>query len=334
MKKKNYKILRILFPFVLGGAILYWMYRNFPFSRLEDILLHQMKWMWMLLSFIPGILAQVFRGLRWKQSLEPLGERPRTSICINAIFLSYAASLVIPRIGEVTRCGVLKSHDSISFPKSLGTVVTERIVDSLIVLLFTGLVLLWQLPVFLRFFDLTGVGFSGLLNKFTSTGILVTTICAVCLLAVAFITMKRLSLLKRFQNSAKQLWAGILSVKNVRNVPLYLIYSVGIWVAYFFHYYLTFFCFDFTAGIGLTAGIVSFFVGTIAVIVPTPNGAGSWHLAVKTILVLYGLSQMNAVAFVLIVHSVQTLLLVVLGVYALFALQFIHPKKAEKEEAK
>ena len=83
------------------------MYREMDFSEIRDALLHQMNWTWMLLSFIPGILAQVFRGLRWKQALEPLDEQPRTNNCINAIFLSYAVSLIIPRIGEVVRCGIL-----------------------------------------------------------------------------------------------------------------------------------------------------------------------------------------------------------------------------------
>lgn len=330
LKKKFSDILRILFPFLLGGAILYWMYRNFPFSDLGDILLHRMHWEWMLLSFIPGIFAQVFRGLRWKQTLAPLDEHPRTGVCINAIFLSYAASLMIPRIGEVTRCGVLRRQDGTSFPKSLGTVVTERIVDSLLVMLLCAVVFLWQLPVFMRFFDLTGVGISGILNRFTTAGILVTVILAVCILVFALLVLRRLSIYKRLKNSMKGLWAGVLSLKGVRNIPLYMVYSLGIWIAYFLHYYLTFFCFDFTANLGLTAGLVSFFVGTIAVIVPTPNGAGSWHFAVKTILVLFGLGQTDAVAFVLIVHSVQTLLLILLGIYALFVLQFLY-KPARKE---
>ena len=83
---------------------------------------------------------------------------------------------------------------------------------------------------------------------------------------------------------------------------------------------------------GLTAALISFCIGSIAVIVPTPNGAGSWHFAVKTILVLYGMDQINAVSFVLIVHSVQTLLLIALGIYALFALQFIHPRNNNLSE--
>ena len=94
------------------------------------------------------------------------------------------------------------------------------------------------------------------------------------------------------------------------------VYSIGIWVAYFLHFYLTFFCFEGTEGLSLSAALVAFVVGSFAVIVPTPNGAGPWHFAVKTVLVLYGISESVGVVFVLIVHSIQTLLVVLLGMYA------------------
>ena len=303
------------------------MYRDFPFGEMGDLLLHKMKWSWMLLSFIPGILAQVFRGLRWRQTLVPLGEQPRRSTCIYAIFLSYASSLLIPRIGEVMRCGVLTRHERISFAKSLGTVVMERIVDSLLILLMVGSVLLWQLPVIMQFFDLTGVGLQGVLSKFTTTGIIVTAICVATIIALGFFLIRRLNLSYKLSEALKGLGSGIASLRKIKNIPLYIFYSLGIWVAYFLHYWLTFFCFDFTSHMSLTATIVSFCIGTIAVIVPTPNGAGSWHFAVKTILVIYGLGQMEAISFVLIVHSVQTLLLILLGIYALVALQLGHRKE-------
>lgn len=111
------------------------MYRDFDFRSIENILINEMSWTWMLLSFPFGILAQMFRGWRWRQTLEPVGEYPRSSTSVNSIFLSYAASLIIPRIGEFTRCGVLKRYDGVSFPKALGTVVTERAIDTLLMLL-------------------------------------------------------------------------------------------------------------------------------------------------------------------------------------------------------
>ena len=111
--------LKVTTPFILGGAILYWMFRNFDFKSMERVLCEEMNWWWMLLSFPFGILAQAFRGWRWKQALEPVGENPRTSTTIYSIFISYAASLAVPRIGEFTRCGVLKRWEGTSFPKAI-----------------------------------------------------------------------------------------------------------------------------------------------------------------------------------------------------------------------
>ena len=130
--------IKVMMPLLLGGAILYWMYRGFDFEGMKDVLLHGMDWTWMALSFPFGILAQMLRGWRWRQTLEPVGERPRASVSVYSIFLSYAASLVVPRIGEFTRCGVLRRYDGVSFPKALGTVVAERAIDSLVVLVVTG----------------------------------------------------------------------------------------------------------------------------------------------------------------------------------------------------
>src|SRR5574344_3172564 len=144
---------KVAFSLILGGAILYWMYRGFDFKQVEHVLFHKMNWTWMLLSFPFGILAQLFRGWRWKQTLQPVGENPRNSTAVNSIFLSYAVSLVIPRIGEFARCGVLKHYDNVSFPKAIGTVVSERAIDSILVLLIALFTFLYQFRVFNRFFD-------------------------------------------------------------------------------------------------------------------------------------------------------------------------------------
>ena len=140
--------MKVALSLLLGGAILYWMYRDFDFRHIRRILLHEMNWWWMLLSFPFGILAQTFRGWRWKQSLEPVDEHPRTSVAVNSIFLSYAVSLVVPRMGEFARCGVLKKWDGVSFTKAIGTVVTERAIDSLLVLLIAVLTFLMQFKAF------------------------------------------------------------------------------------------------------------------------------------------------------------------------------------------
>lgn len=332
MRKSITFLLKVLFPFILGGGILYWMYRDFPFSELKDTLLHKMCWEWMLLSFIPGITAQVFRGLRWRQSLEPLDERPRNRTCISAIYISYAVSLIIPRIGEVMRCGILSKHEGASFSHALGTVVTERIVDTIIIFFIIMGVFLWQFPIWMHFLDLTGLSFHSILSQFSLTGIIVTLICIAGIIGLGIFLLSRIGYRNKFHKAFTDLVAGIISLKKVHNIPLYLFYSLGIWVSYFLHYYLTFFCFDYTSILGMDAGLVSFCVGTIAVLVPTPNGAGSWHFAVKTVLMLYGIPQMLAISFTLIVHSVQTLLIILLGAYGWGTVLFLK-KRTRKEHA-
>lgn len=324
IKKITTATIKLLLPVLLGGVILYWMYRDFDFKRIESVMLYDMDWTWMLLSLPFGITAQLFRGIRWRQTLEPVGERPRLSTCVNSIFLSYAASLVIPRIGEFTRCGVLSRCDGVSFPKALGTVVTERAIDTLLVMLITGLTLLAQMRIFGSFFQSTGTSLDSILRNFSATGYIVTAVCAVAILVLLHFLLKRLAIYNKVKATLSGIWQGMISLRNVKNIPLFIILTLGIWGSYFLHYYLTFFCFEFTSGLGLMCGLATFVVGSIAVIVPTPNGAGPWHFAVKTMLLIYGAAAISgrritadeALSFVLIVHTIQTMLVVLLGVAA------------------
>ncbi len=313
MKKTISYILKISLPLILGGAILYWMYRGFDFSQLSSVL-DEMDWSWMLLSLPFGVLAQVFRGLRWRQTLDPLGERARTSTSIYAIFISYASSLAVPRIGEFARCGVLKRYDDVSFPKALGTVVTERAVDTIVMLVATAVALLVNMPVFTTFFSRTGTRLDTFFGQFTTTGYIVTLICGLAALLLVFLLVRKMTIYNKVKDVVRNLWQGVISLRHVNNVWLYLFFTVAIWFSYFFHFSLTFKCFEATSSLGFDAAIVSFVVGSIAVIVPTPNGAGPWHFAVKTMLILYGVESNAALFFVLIVHTIQTFLVVLLGI--------------------
>ena len=414
-QKTSNQFLKTALPLLLGGAILYWMYRDFDFQRISHVLWHEMDWTWMLLSFPFGILAQMMRGWRWKQTVEPIVSRcevrgarcenssevsfrgygdssryevrgtryensseasfrgcedssrcevrgaryedsarcedsagaksvnnsamtnlvprtsylaprtpiVRTSVCVNAVFVSYAASLVVPRIGEFTRCGLLKRWEGISFSKALGTVVTERAVDTLTVLLYSGIILLFQLSTFGTFFRKTGTSMDHILSSFSLTGWLVTAVCGIAALTLLHLLMRNLSIYNKVKTTLGDIWEGVLSLRGIDNLPLYLFYTIGIWGCYFLHFYLTFFCFDFTAGLGIGCALVCFIVGNFAVIVPTPNGAGPWHFAVKTMLILYGVADEQALYFVLIVHTVQTLLVILLGIWGWARVSFL-----------
>ena len=291
--------MKVLFSLLLGGLILYWMYRDFDFKNVGRVLVHEMDWTWMLLSFPFGVLAQMLRGWRWQMSLEPIGEHARASVSVNSIFLSYAVSLVVPRVGEFARC---------------------------VVLAITLVTLFPQLRVFDSFFSRTGTNIETLFSRFSTAGYIVTAVCAVAAVVLLWVLLRRFSIYNKVKCTISGIMQGMFSLRGVSNMPLYALFTLGIWVSYFLHYYLTFFCFEATSSLGMACALVTFIVGSIAVIVPTPNGAGPWHFAVKTMLILYGVGETDALYFVLIVHSVQTLLVVLLGVWAWIALSFTSKK--------
>jgi hypothetical protein len=311
---------KIVLPLILAAAILWWMYREFRWEDVRQAFASDMSWRWMLLSFPFGIMAQVFRAIRWKQALAPLGEKPRLHTCINAVFISYASSLIVPRVGEMLRCGILRRWERTNFSKGVGTVVTERVIDSTLVMLLALITAACQIPMFMKFFSQTGVSLQGFLGTFTTTGWLVTILCGILIICTLGLLVCRLNIFSRTRAVLTDLKDGLFSVRYVQNPMLFLLNSVGIWVSYYLHFYLTFYCFQYTAQLGPMAALVAFVVGCFAVLVPTPNGAGPWHFAVKTILVLYGVSQTDGAMFVLVVHTIQTLLVVALGLYGTAAL--------------
>ena len=325
-KKIFKKILQVVFPLLLGAFILVWVYRDFNFQRVGEVLLGGMDYGWIALSLVFGVFANLFRGWRWKLALEPLGEYPKTANCVYAIFISYASNLVIPRVGEVTRCGVLSKYDGVSFSQSLGTVVSERMIDTLCVGLITGLVLLSQMPVFATFFAETGTNVGRYAEVLTSGHFYLIILCILAILVLAFFLIRNIALFAKLKGILQNVWQGIVALKDIKHIPLYVFYTFGIWGCYFLEFYLAFYAFDFSAHLGITAGLVMFVVGTLAVIVPTPNGAGPWHFAVMTMMMLYGVGKEDAGIFALLVHGIQTFLLILLGIYGLLALPFTNKK--------
>ena len=235
LKKIINDSLKVALSLLLGGLILYWMYRDFDFRQVEHVLLHEMNWTWMLLSFPFGILAQAFRGWRWHLTLEPVGEHPRTSTSVYSIFLSYAVSLVVPRIGEFARCGVLRRYDGVSFPKALGTVVVERAIDSALVMCIALVTMLCQFSVFNTFFDRTGTNIGALLAGFSTTGYIVTAICGLAVCLLAWYIMRRFAIYNKVKATVQGIWQGIMSIRSVKCPVRFVVYTLAIWACYFLH---------------------------------------------------------------------------------------------------
>lgn len=328
MKKTINNGLKIAFPLLLGGAVLWWTYRGFDFGKVTEALCGGMDYGWMVCSLFFGVMSHVIRGWRWRQTLEPLGESPKTGNCVYAVFVAYVANLVVPRLGEVSRCGVLSRYDKVSFSKSFGTVLSERLVDVACIGLLSGIVLVSQIGLFAAFFRTTGTNFHVWAEWLTSARFYAAIACAVAVVVLAVHLMQRFAFFGRVRAVAQNVWAGFLSLRKVRNMPLFIFYTLAIWGCYWLHFYLAFFCFGFTASLGWVAGLVTFVVGSIAVAVPTPNGAGPWHFAVISMMTLYGVSREEAGIFALIVHGFQTLLIILLGIYGLAALPFTNKNKS------
>ena len=321
---KNYlkSLLKILLPLALGGGILWWTYRDFDFSVLNKALFAQMSIGWLFFSLIFEVLSHVFRGLRWKQVLEPLGEHPRANTCINAIFFSYAISLLIPRSGEVARCGILKRYDGVSFTKSLGTVVTERVVDMVCVALIALIVMALQFDVIYTFFSEKGKVMDEAALSDASSNLLPWLMIGIVICVIGYYLLRRMKFADKVKDFFRNLWEGICSVRRVKNIPLFLFYSIAIWGCYILQFYITFFAFPFTADLGFKAGLAVFITTSFAVLIPTPNGAAPWHyVVISTLTLIYGVGEPEAGVFALIVHGLQTAALIILGVYSMIALR-------------
>ena len=322
---------KIALPLLIAGALLYWMYRDFDFAEAGRIFLHEMNIWWLVASLVPITLSHVMRGLRWLVTLEPLGYKPKKGDCIDSIFIAYASNVVIPRVGEVSRCAVLTKYDKVPFSKALGTLVAERLVDMLLVLLFVCVMLLTQLDVFLSLFAQTGTNEASLSALFTSpkTYLIIGIAVAVCTLL--WIGLKKTKFYAKVKQTIHGFVDGLLSLRTMRRKGLFILYTIGIWMGYFLEFYLAFFCFPFTAELSVVQALVIFAAISLAIIIPTPNGAGPWHFVVISMMTLYGVSQTDASSFALIVHAFQTLGVMLLGAYGWVALQVRNKHKLKIE---
>ena len=320
MKKILNNTLKTVLPLLLGAFILYMVYDDFDFTRLWSEL-KNMNLLWFAISVFFGIMSHVIRGWRWKLTLAPLGYNPSAATCVDSVYLAYAANLVLPRVGEVSRCVVLERYDKVPFAQSLGTLVSERLVDTVMVALitFTAVVSQWQ--VFRTFvIEAGGVSEAGVFSSVGRVAILILSVVAIAL--VLYFILRKMSLWTRIKSFIAHFWEGFMSLSKMRHFWLFIIETVGIWFCYFMQFYLCFFCFDFSSDLSVAAALLLFVAGSVAVVVPTPNGAGPWHFAVMSIMMLYGVSETNAGVFALIVHSLQTLLVALLGIVGILMLQF------------
>lgn len=306
----------LLFLGIGGGLIWYSIASGIinPTKLWEDVS-HANLW-WVGLMVILMFVAHGSRAARWQMLLEPLGYKPSFMNVNNAVWLGYFANNLVPRLGEVTRCSQLYKSDNIPVDKSLGTVVTDRIFDvvTLFILLIIHFIIdfdkLWAfVNQQLSQNQGSGSGHSTLLYFLLGLVILVG--------VVSFIFRKNIlevTLIQTVIEKLKGLLDGLLSIRHLKNPKLFLFYSVLIWLMYWAMGYVLFFAIPKFADLPPIAGLTFLVSGALAMILPSPGGAGTVTAIVSPVLVtMYGLSKDDAGTLATFVQSSQMLVTLVVG---------------------
>jgi uncharacterized membrane protein YbhN (UPF0104 family) len=259
------------------------------------------------------IISHVLRAERWRMLLRPTGNEVTLKESFLSVMIGYLVNLAIPRGGEVSRCYNLFKLRETPVETSFGTVVVERLVDVFCMLLLVALAFVLEWDKLESFMNSLGIG-GGDGGKSVSPLLLVGIAVAAGLAALVYAFRNHPKLLKLWTGFR----SGMLAVFRVENKPLFILYSVAIWVLYFGMSYTVMLAFDETAHLGMRAVLSIFALGAIAMAAPLPGGAGSYHVLLPLGLTsLYHLPTADAVAFVFIFHAWQTFVLIVGGLVCL-----------------
>lgn len=277
-------------------------------------------YLWLMAA--AAVVSHVIRAVRWKMLLQPTGHHAGLGNSFLSLMTGYLVNLAIPRGGEVSRCYNLYQLEKTPVEISFGTVVTERIVDvlCLVMLIAASFYLEWEkLEVFMGSLD-----FSSTKKITVPYWIWIGLALGVTFLMAIYVLRKNQRLLKIIQGFKE----GLFSVFQLKNKMLFIFYSLVIWGLYFLMSYLVLLAFPETAVLGFSAVVTLFAIGSIAMAAPLPGGTGSYHVLIPLALTtLYHVANADAVAFVFIFHGWQTLLMMVIGVISFIISNLIIQRK-------
>ena len=305
MNKKSV-IINSLLSLTFGGVLFYLVFKSIDFSDFYNRLT-ELDFFWIYLSMFISIFEHVIRGYRWNLMME-VGQSKKfsTFVTTNVIIISYFFALIIPRFNDVVRCYLISKTDEINFSKSLGSVVSERFVDiiSLLILIIFFLVLEFQ--TFILFIKSYIIDYTTLDNK----SIIIFILFLILSIIISRLIIKKSKYLENKFNEFKD---GLISVKFIYNDKRFLISTLFLWVTYFLMGYLIFFSFSQTTDLGINAGIAVLVAGSIGMVVPVNAGIGAYHFLVASILLGYNLDYESGLFFATVLHTSQIVCLLVVG---------------------
>ncbi|MFT6745779.1 MAG: hypothetical protein ACJAZ2_000113 [Glaciecola sp.] len=303
-----------------------------------------MNFSFFIISAIMALFAHLSRAIRWRYLIRSFGYNPKLKNVFLSVLFMYFSNLIIPRSGEVARCGTLYKYEKIPVKNLLGTVVVERLIDLLTLLLGTALLMFFQFSTVKGMYykvlekrKLVGNEEPGVLDYImelvTSKGFLI--ILGVVFLAtiyVAFHFRKKIVNTKLFQKLVSfkgELIEGAKKVLKLKQKAAFFGHTVFIWGMYFGMTYICFFAYEPTASLGLSAGFAVFMAGSYGMVVPTNGGIGAWHLMVGLALSIFGVSDGNGVAIAQVAFATMTAAVILYGATAVVILPFINKNKSK-----
>jgi len=307
--RKMISFLKFSLPLLLGLVLLFYAFKNI---QLDDFLskLDQTRYEWVIGSMLLSSLAYVSRAYRWQLLLRAADQKVSTFRLTLAVFVGYLANLAFPRLGEVVRCAVLKKTNQIPVSLSIGTVVTERIIDSLVLLFFLIIALLLEFDLIVTYFE----------NIFSTyhiplDGILYAALTLLMIFSILVLVILRTHtpLSQRTKKMASEVLKGILTIKSIQSKSLFLTTTMVMWLTYFLMSYMIFFALEETSSLSLTAGFMLLVSGGIALALPVQGGIGTYHAMIAMMLGLYGIENTTGLFLATLLHSSQILSVVIFG---------------------
>lgn len=331
MKKQVVTILKFLFFLSLGVLLIWLAVKDKTQEEWDSIdeAFSKANYFWIVLSVVISILSHFIRALRWKQLLQPMNHHPKLYNTYFAVMVGYLANSAIHRLGEVSRCGVLNRYEKIPFTEGFGTVITERVIDLLTVILIFFLILAMEFDKIAGISnDLIFKNFSQKINALANNTTMLIIVVSVLLVVVGIFYYFRKKIRSLFSDKVKGFFTGLLvglkSIKEVKSPMLFILYSILIWLMYALQAYACFFAFDETSSLGFGVSLVLVVFGGIAVVV-VPGGTGVYQaIVIQVLTTVYLISETNSFAFAWACWTTQFLVILLFGLLSLILLPLLN----------
>lgn len=313
-------------PVCLSVLLVYFFYKNVDMKAIEASLAQDVNYWWFALVIVVSIFSHVFRALRWRLQLRAIGVDAPLGALICSIFGTYFVNLLAPRLGEVWRSGYIASRQGASFSKVTGSMVGDRLSDTVTVLLLTVVTFFLAQGAFMKFLGQRDDGAATTQSMYSTWWFwTIVALCALCalLLVWLFRTKSENKVVRKAQLVLHNLWDGFYAIVKMDGKWWFLAYTILIWGCYYLQLYIASFAFSFTRDLGGVAILVLFVFSSLGMAVPTNGGVGAWQYAIIFGLAIYGIGSLpltnpydaQASAFAWVVWGIQQLLIVVLGIY-------------------